>query len=95
MSNFELQVKLLRVIREEFEHNVAQQIYVTPKEWQAVVDAKNDILQLINICATQVNSNDKAITLAQTIIRTYNESAQTPTQIAIALLKNEISRLIN
>lgn len=95
MSNFELQVKLLRVIREEFEHNVAQQVYVTPKEWQAVVDAKNDILQLINICATQVNSNDKAITLAQTIIRTYNESAQTPTQTAIALLKNEISRLIN
>ena len=66
MSNFELQVKLLRVIREEFEHNVAQQIYVTPKEWQAVVDAKNDILQLINICATPVNSNDKSITLAQT-----------------------------
>lgn len=95
MSTFELQVKLLRVIREEFEHNVAQQIYVTPKEWQAVVDAKNDILQLINICATQVNSNEKAITLAQTIIRTYNESAQTPTQTAIALLKNEISRLIN
>jgi len=95
MSAFELQVKLLRVIREEFEHNVAQQIYVTPKEWQAVVDAKNDILQLINICATQVNSNEKAITLAQTIIRTYNESAQTPTQTAIALLKNEISRLIN
>ena len=95
MSTFELQVKLLRVIREEFEHNVAQQIYVTPKEWQAVVDAKNDILQLINICATQVNSNDKAITLAQTNRRTYNESAQTPTQTAIALLKNEISRLIN
>lgn len=95
MSSFEFQMRLLKVVRDEFEHNVAQQIYVNNKEWQAVVDAKNDILQLINMCATQVNANDKAIVLAQTILRTYNEAAQTPTKNAIALLKNEVSRLIN
>lgn len=95
MSSFEFQMRLLKVVRDEFEHNVAQQIYLNNKEWQAVVDAKNDILQLINMCATQVNANDKAIVLAQTILRTYNEAAQTPTKNAIALLKNEVSRLIN
>ena len=68
MSSFELQIKLLRVIREEFEHNVSQQVYVSPQAWQAVVDAKNNVMQLINICATQVNATDKAINLAQTII---------------------------
>ena len=79
MSSFELQIKLLRVIREEFE---------------AVVDAKNNVMQLINICATQVNATDKAINLAQTIIKTYNEVPQTPTKSAIQLLKNEIGRII-
>ena len=88
MSSFELQIKLLRVIREEFEHNVS------PQAWQAVVDAKNNVMQLINICATQVNATDKAINLAQTIIKTYNEVPQTPTKSAIQLLKNEIGRII-
>ena len=94
MSSFELQIKLLRVIREEFEHNVSQQVYVSPQAWQAVVDAKNNVMQLINICATQVNATDKAINLAQTIIKTYNEVPQTPTKSAIQLLKNEIGRII-
>lgn len=94
MSSFELQIKLLRVIREEFEHNVSQQVYVSPQAWQAVVDAKNNVMQLINICATQVNATDKAINLAQTIIKTYNEVTQTPTKSAIQLLKNEIGRII-
>lgn len=93
MSSFEFQMRLLKVVRDEFEHNVAQQIYLSPKEWQAVVDAKNDILQLVNMCATQVNANDKAIKLAQTILRMYNEASQTPTKNAITLLKNEVSRL--
>lgn len=95
MSCFELQIRLLKVIREEFEHNVSQQIYVSPHAWQAVVDAKNNILQLINICSTQVNANDRAISLAQIIIKTYNEPTQTPTKNAIILLKNEIEHIIN
>ena len=42
-------------------------------------------MQLINICATQVNATDKAINLAQTIIKTYNKVSQIPTKSAIQL----------
>jgi hypothetical protein len=95
MSAFELQMRLLRVVREEFEHNVSQQIYVSKAAWQAVIEAKNSINQLINICATQISPNDKAINLAQILIQTYNSSNETATKNAIEVLKNEIIRLIN
>jgi len=95
MSAFELQMRLLKVIREEFEHNVSQQIYVSPNCWQAVTDAKASINQLINIAATQVSPNDHSLNLAQIIIQTYNTETETATKTAINMLKNEIGRLIN
>jgi len=95
MSAFELQMRLLQVIREEFEHNVSQQIYVSPAAWHAVITAKNNIIQLVNICATQVSANDHAIGLAQNIIKMYSGADETATKNAITLLKNEIGQLID
>ena len=95
MSAFELQMRLLKVVREEFEHNVSQQIYVSATCWQAVISAKNSINQLINIAATQVSPNDRALNLAQIIIQAYNADTETATKNAINLLKNEIGKLIN
>jgi hypothetical protein len=95
MSAFELQMRLLRVVREEFEHNVSQQIYVSKAAWQAVIETKNSVVQLINICATQVNPNDKAMNLAQIIIQTYNSTNETAAKNAVELLKSEIGRLLN
>ena len=94
MSCFDFQIHLLRVIREEFQHNVAQQVYVSPEAWQAVVVAKDNIVQLINIAASQVKGTDKAYVLAQIILRTYSEATDTPTKNAIDLLKMEIGRLL-
>ena len=95
MSAFELQMRLLKVVREEFEHNVSQQIYVSAICWQSVINARNSINQLINIAATQVSPNDRAINLAQIIIQAYNADTETATKNAINLLKNEIGKLIN
>lgn len=94
MSAFELQMRLLKVVREEFEHNVSQQIYVSEKAWQSVINARNSINQLINIAATQVSPNDRALNLAQIIIQTYSAENETATKSAINLLKNEIGKLI-
>jgi hypothetical protein len=95
MSCFDLQMRILKVIREEFEHNVSQQIYINQVVWQAVTDAKDSMVQLINICATQVSPNDTALRLAQSIVTTYNSNNETAIKNAINLLKNEIARFIN
>ncbi len=90
MSCFDLQMRLLNVIRKEYEHNVSQQIYVSHEAWQSLADAKNTIIQLVNMSATMVKPTEKAMKLAQIIITTYAKGGKTPTQHAIEMLKNEI-----
>ena len=44
----EMQVLLTQQIRQEFEYNVTQQIYVSPESWEAVRNLKDQNLLIIN-----------------------------------------------
>lgn len=44
----EMQVLLTHQIRQEFEYNVSQQIYVSPESWEAVRNLKDQNLLIIN-----------------------------------------------
>jgi hypothetical protein len=44
-----LQTELLTAIREEFDHNISQQLFVSPQAWELVRNAKEETLSLIHI----------------------------------------------
>ena len=46
MNCLQLQTTLLKQIREEFEHNVAQQLYVSREAWALVCNAKESLVKL-------------------------------------------------
>ncbi|WEK35111.1 MAG: hypothetical protein P0Y53_21690 [Candidatus Pseudobacter hemicellulosilyticus] len=48
LSAREMQALLTQTIRQEFEYNVTQQIYVTPEAWDAVRNLKDQNLLIIN-----------------------------------------------
>jgi len=90
MSCIEFQSQLIDNIRKEFEHNYAQQIYVSNELWGAVTNTQENLIKLINTGAAHFNADDPAAKLAESIIRVYAETAENPTQIAISMLKSEI-----
>mgnify|MGYP001489654823 FL=1 len=45
---------LLTSIRNEFEHNLSQQIYMSPKAWELVKNARSQIIKVINTAALPV-----------------------------------------
>jgi len=47
-----MQLLLTQQIRQEFEYNVTQQIYVTPESWEAVRNLKDQNLLIINQIAS-------------------------------------------
>jgi hypothetical protein len=51
------------------------------------------MLQLVNACSSKCNPTDPATKLAELILQVYSSSDETPTEVAIAKLKSEISRL--
>jgi predicted Zn-dependent peptidase len=90
MTNLEFHSQLLASIRQEFSHNLSQQIYVSDEVWNYVRSTQESLLQLINMCAAKCNPNDSASGLAELIIQVYGASEQTPTELAIDKLKKEV-----
>lgn len=93
LSPVQLQQALLKQIREEFEHNITQQLYVSNDAWVMTRNAKESIIQLINTCAAQTPMNASAVDFAKMIIETYNGIEKTPSGMALSVLKAEINKL--
>lgn len=94
MTNLELQTQLLSSIRQEFSHNVSQQIYVSNELWTTVKSTQESLIQLINSCAARTAPTANATSLAELIIQVYAASEKTPTEIATELLKKEVAGLM-
>lgn len=87
-----LQAELLKIIRNEFEHNLSQQIYMSTASWEAIVKGKEETIKLINVSATRVSPEANGIELAQTIITVAAQLSELPTKAAVEFIKKEINR---
>ncbi len=93
MNCLELQSKLLSTIRQEFDHNASQQIYVSTSTWELIKASKESLLQLVNACSTNVQHTEPAFALAEHIIKTFNYTPDIPSHKAIEELKREVRKL--
>ncbi|MCL1868728.1 MAG: hypothetical protein FWF72_07300 [Paludibacter sp.] len=91
MNCFDLQITLQNTIRQEFAHNLSQQIYVSIVLWENIINTKESLLNLINLCAAECPSDANGAALAERIIMIYNNEAQTPTDVAVEFLKKEVA----
>ena len=94
MNCIELQTQLIASIRQEFAHNVSQQIYVSTELWAAFKMAQESLIQLVNNCSAKLKSDGEATQLAEFIIQVYNSTEDVPTENAIELLKKEVRSLM-
>jgi len=85
------QHKLVQNIEQEFEHNLAQQIYVTEACWNAVITSKNSMIQLIRTTAANTNVDSNDLLREKIIQNTMNTDS--PTTTALAFLKNEVKKI--
>jgi hypothetical protein len=93
MSAFQLQTALIRNIREEFEHNLSQQVYVSTPAWELVRNTKEETIKLVNISASKLNDTASGTELSTLILEYSMQSANSPGMKAIEYLKNEIRQL--
>lgn len=80
---------LIHNIQTEYEHNLAQQIYLTQDCWEIVMKAKNSIISQIRTFSTEVKTGDELRTsLLQELTQTESASA-----VAISYIKEELKRV--
>lgn len=89
----QLQQELLSNLTSEFEHNIAQQTYMSTGAWEKVKAAKNQIINLINDTAKEVKPDASGTTLGKLILERLAELKTSPSQTAIEFLKQEVKTL--
>jgi hypothetical protein len=94
MSMQQLQITLLQVIREEFDHNVAQQVYVSMQGWALTKKAKEEVTLLINKTASELGPDATGHDLAKNILENWGQIEGNPIQAAIDQLKSEVERIL-
>ena len=89
----QLQQELLSNITSEFEHNIAQQTYLSTEAWEKIQAAKNQVINLVNETAKEVKPDASGPTLGKLILERLTELNNPPSQVAIDYLKQEVKTL--
>ena len=88
-----MQAEFLKTIREEFDHNITQQLFISPIAWKLLRDSKEELVKLINLAASQVQENATAIELSAKIFELVAQLEKLPSEIATEFLKKEFQEL--
>ncbi len=68
LSAKEMQMLLTQSIKQEFEHNITQQIYVSPEAWDAVRNFKEQNLLVINQVASILPEQSTGLDLNKSLL---------------------------
>ena len=83
---------LIATIKQEYEHNLAQQIYVSEPCWHLLFAAKDNSLQIISSFKAEKDAN--AETLRPLLLAALSQSELSPKK-DLKFLKEEVSILLN
>lgn len=89
----QLHSELLSTIRSEYEHNISQQTYISAEAWERVRLARNQVIKLINDCASELKPESNGTTLGKLILEQVAELKNPPSQATIDFLKKEVNEL--
>jgi hypothetical protein len=90
MNAIQMQTALIKDIRDEYEHNLSQQIYISQRSWELVKNAKDEMIQLISNAAVKVDKNANCTELAKEIFGLISNVEKLPVDFAIDYVKTEI-----
>jgi hypothetical protein len=78
-------------IEQEFEHNLAQQIYISDECWSTITTAKNATIQMLLMATKNAKISD-ANQLREVVLKELLDK-QSPSGAALIFLRNEVRQL--
>lgn len=96
MSSVQLQRMLIRTIREEFEHNLSQQVYISSKAWNATIAAKENMTKMVNMTAARVHAQEGkklGAEFAKIMLEAVMDMKENPTSTAVEIVKKEAQEM--
>jgi len=88
----EFQILLVKEIRDEFNHNLSQQIYVGEESWALVNKAIEDTISLINQAESSIKEDAKAMDLTKAVFAEILQNETDSISHALSQLKKEVGQ---
>lgn len=88
----EFHMILIHEIREEFNHNLSQQIYIGEETWTLIKKAVEDTISTINQAAAQLEEGAKGVDLTKMIFEKTLGTPADPINHALSQLKKEVGQ---
>jgi glucan phosphorylase len=87
------QAELVKAVRSEFEHNLAQQIFISAGTWEIIRNSKDEVIKLIHMAGSQMNEKSTSTDLSEKIFEIIAQLEEFPTSIAVKIVKKEFQEL--
>lgn len=88
----EFQHMLLNEIRDEYNHNVSQQIFMSEGVWDLVRSAKEDLIIMINDSISELGAEATSLDLSKKVMERAMAKPVDPIAHALSELKKEIQQ---
>ncbi|HTM99703.1 MAG TPA: hypothetical protein VL088_13200, partial [Pedobacter sp.] len=89
----ELQNLVVNDIKAEFQHNIAQQLYINSTSWQVIRKLKDDTIAMINNAVLGLPESANGIDLSKKVLQHMADIAENPYDLTIDHLKKDIQEL--
>ncbi len=86
-----LQGVMTKNIRDEWEHNLSQQVYLSPELWASIREAKDEMINLVNSSAVSLTDTADPTRLAATIFASAAD--RSPVDSALDTMHDELKEL--
>lgn len=93
LTNGQLQQILILNIREEYNHNLSQQVYMSENSWNLVKVTVEELISTVNAAAETVSADGRSIELAKAIFEKLIQKQEDPCNKALKYVKAEIQQV--
>jgi hypothetical protein len=83
----------VKSVRSEFEHNLAQQIFISTGTWEIIRNSKDEVIKLVHMAGIQMNEKSTSTDLSEKIFEIIAQLEEFPTSIAVKIVKKEFQEL--
>lgn len=95
MSAQALRMQVLLAIQQEYEHNITQQVYVSPQLWEIIKIARDDSVNTISLAMDSIQADGSGKALVEAAMLLLEQRGVTGIDKALQAIKKEASLLLS
>jgi hypothetical protein len=89
----QLHQRMLIEIREEYNHNLSQQVYMSDQAWGLIKNSMEEVIAIINKSSNNMPPDARGIELAKMVFENLVQRNEDPVNKALKFMKKEIQQV--